>query len=103
MTRHATLDRATASAFADALRRLDAMLADLAPMQAALVQAILRRPGISTLQLCDLLWQDDPNGGPDDAAVCMRVHAYNARKRMARHGYTVRSAGWRWYIERIEE
>jgi len=101
--RHATLECAPASAVADAFRRLGAMLDDLSPMQAALVQAILRRPGITTSQICDALWQNDPNGGPDAAPQSVAQRAYHARKRMAPHGYTVRSAGRRWYIERIEE
>ena len=99
--RHALLDRTSSAAVSDALRRLADMLDALSPQQRALVQGIMRRPGISTPQLADLLWSHDPDGGPDDAPRLIITQVSKARARMAPHGYTLRSAGWRWYVERI--
>jgi len=99
---YATADRASPAGVLDALRRLDDMTSDLSPMQAKFVTAVLKRPGISAQQVCDVLWGDDPAGGPHDVKNCLAQTAHKARKRLRPHGYTVKSVGFRWYVERIE-
>jgi hypothetical protein len=54
-----------------------------------LVEILVRRPdGITRQDLADLVYADDPDGGPDNTfAICQLV--YQARLRLIPQGYTI--------------
>jgi hypothetical protein len=51
--------------------------------------AIDRRPGISADELMNVVYADDPNGGPD-SRKCVHVHIHQFNKRLAREGMTIK-------------
>lgn len=56
-----------------------------------LVDLVAGRPdGITSSELMDLLYADDPNGGPENPVV-VRSHVYQANKGLAQHGYTIKA------------
>jgi hypothetical protein len=70
-----------------------------------LVELLSRRAdGMTREQIAAVLWEDDPNGGPDNTmAVCQLVH--QARLQLRRQGYTIwsnRGPGARYRIMKLE-
>jgi len=55
-------------------------------------EAVQRRPDISAAELRDIVWADDPNGGPEDRK-CLHVHVSQMNRLLAPHGIMVRSQG----------
>jgi hypothetical protein len=61
---------------------------------------IRRRPGITAAALRDLVWADDPNGGPEDRKV-LHVHVNQLNSLLAPHGVYVRSEGGGYVFRRV--
>jgi hypothetical protein len=61
---------------------------------------VRRRPGISAAQLRDLVWCDDPDGGPLTDTKCLHVHVSQLNDRLAPHGITIRSQSGGYRIRR---
>lgn len=57
-------------------------------MQAKIFEALVWRPRHRE-QLCELLWGDDPNGGPLTRSETLRVHISKLRKYLRSHGMSV--------------
>ena len=55
--------------------------AALTPMQRAIFDIVMRRPGLSRERLADVVYADDPQGGPDFAGSVISVHIMQANKR----------------------
>ena len=67
-------------------------LPPLTPIQQRILDAVKRCPGISAEQLRCLVWQDDPNGGPECRHTIF-VHVSHLNNRLAPLGIVVRSEG----------
>lgn len=77
-------------------------LADRLALQRRQRQILLELAGarsfISVTRLADRIWQDDPDGGPDDAEGCLHAHVSRLRKSLAGQGFTIitsRNLGYR--------
>lgn len=57
-----------------------------------ILDAVKRCPGISAEELRDVVWADDPSGGPEDRKV-LHVHVNQLNHLLAPHGIAVRSQG----------
>jgi DNA-binding response OmpR family regulator len=55
----------------------------------AILNIVQRRPGISAEELRNLVWADDPAGGPEDRKT-IHVHVSQLNKRLAVFGIAVR-------------
>jgi hypothetical protein len=55
-------------------------------------EAVKRHPGITPARLRDIVWADDPDGGPLDISTCLSVQIINLNARLKPHGIEVRSA-----------
>ena len=78
--------------------------AALAPLQRAVLDAVLRRPGLSRDEIMDRVYSEDPNGGPDCGSSVIGAHLYQANKRLQRFGFRItcgsgRRTGYR--LERL--
>jgi hypothetical protein len=59
-----------------------------------LVDAVLAHPdGITSDRIADLIYADDPNGGPEHARRSIWVMINFANKQLAAQGYTIKSTG----------
>lgn len=63
----------------------------LSRTQRRIYDLVKLRPGILASCLAQLLWEDDPNGGPDSGIKCLHVHVYHLNKKLKPHGIVVRS------------
>lgn len=63
--------------------------AAISPMQARVLSALLTQPGrvLTTREICEHLWGDDPEGGPTWAMGNIRVHIHKLRQRLASAGF----------------
>ena len=71
----------------------------LPPTKRRILDAVQQSPGINAEQLRDLVWQDDPNGGPE-CRHALYAHVNQLNRRLAPFGVAVRaspggSAGYR--------
>jgi hypothetical protein len=62
----------------------------LSPIQRRIFDAVRRRPGISAENLRDVVWADDPNGGPE-CRHCIYVHVFQLNQRLAPLSILVRA------------
>jgi hypothetical protein len=62
----------------------------LPPIKARILDAVQRHPGISAERLRGIVWQADPNGGPEDRKV-LHVHVSQLNSRLAPFGVMVRA------------
>jgi hypothetical protein len=51
---------------------------------------VRRRPGVSADTLREIVWADDPNGGPEDRKV-LHVHIHQLNRLLAPCGIVVRA------------
>lgn len=67
------------------------------PLQAKLLDALIRRKGrlVQMRVLADECFEDDPEGGPDDASNSIRVALMKLRQRLAPVGWKIESKGGR--------
>jgi hypothetical protein len=66
----------------------------------AIFEAVQRRPDISADQLREIVWADDPNGGPEDRK-CLHVHVSQLNHLLAPLGIMVRSQGGGYRIRSV--
>jgi hypothetical protein len=69
----------------------------LPPVKRRIYDIVSRHPGISAERLRELVWIDDPAGGPEDRKV-LHVHVHQLNRRLAPFGIAVRgslTAGYR--------
>ena len=52
-------------------------------------EAIQKRPGITARELTALVYEDDPNGGPE-STKCVHVHINHMNRRLAREGMAIK-------------
>jgi hypothetical protein len=70
----------------------------LPPIKRRIHDIVGRHPGISAEHLCELVWADDPGGGPESGRKAIHVHVNQLNHRLAPFGIAVRgslSAGYR--------
>jgi hypothetical protein len=53
------------------------------------LELLTRRTAVSTEQLCDLLWGDDPEGGPENGVKTVHVYLCHIRAYLKPHGIFV--------------
>jgi len=63
----------------------------LPPTKRRILDAVQRHPGINAERLRDLVWQDDPGGGPE-CRHTLYVHVNQLNRRLAPAGIAVRAA-----------
>ena len=63
-------------------------------------EAVQRRPDISAAELRDIVWADDPAGGPEDRK-CLHVHVSQLNHLLAPLGIAVRSQGGGYRIRSV--
>jgi hypothetical protein len=69
----------------------------LPPIKQRILDAVRRRPGISSEMLREQVWWDDPAGGPENRK-CLHVHVNQLNRQLAPFGIAVRgsrSGGYR--------
>jgi hypothetical protein len=64
----------------------------LPPIKQRIYDVVRQRPGISAVTLRDLVWADDPNGGPECRHTIF-VHIAQLNNLLRPHGVCVRSEG----------
>jgi hypothetical protein len=62
----------------------------LPPIKRRILDAVQRHPGITAEHLREIVWQADPNGGPEDRKV-LHVHIHQLNQRLAPYGVMVRA------------
>lgn len=69
----------------------EAALEDLTPMQRRIAEAVAKRPGLRRAELTDLVYAQDPDGGPmtADSSVASQISRMN--QRLGRHGFRIAS------------
>jgi hypothetical protein len=72
----------------------------LPPIKQRIFEAVQRHPDISAERLRDLVWADDPSGGPEDRKV-LHVHVNQLNHLLAPHGIMVRAQGGGYQIRRL--
>jgi hypothetical protein len=55
-------------------------------------ELVSRHPGISAEHLCELVWADDPSGGPESGRKAIHVHVNQLNRRLAVFGIAVRGS-----------
>jgi hypothetical protein len=71
---------------------------DLPHVKRRIFDLVNQRPGISAERLCELVWADDPSGGPESGRKAIHVHVNQLNRRLASFGIAVRgslTAGYR--------
>lgn len=71
---------------------LDYALEEASPVMRRVIEAVLRRPGMSGNELCDAVYRDDPNGGPEHGIETLRVTIWRENKKLAVHGLRIGTA-----------
>lgn len=59
------------------------------PRRNRIIEIVSRRPGLDMHRLADLVYADDINGGPDDAAMVVRVTIAHMNKQLRRQGWRI--------------
>lgn len=72
---------------------LEAARAALSPMQRKVLEAVIRCPGISAVEIADLVYADHPDGGPLTAEIAVRTFAFYANRRLKAFGFRMRAKG----------
>ena len=72
----------------------------LPPIKQRIYDVVRQRPGISAVTLRDLVWADDPNGGPEDRKV-LHVHVSQLNQLLAPYGVCVRSEAGLYRIRNV--
>lgn len=82
---------------------LEAMLSACTPGQRRILDLVARRPGLSGNEVADVVYQDDPDGGPLYARGTIAVQVKNLNKRILPLGWRVEGrAGFHGYrLERL--
>jgi hypothetical protein len=62
----------------------------LPPIKRRIFDAVAKSPGISAERLREIVWADDPNGGPEDRK-CLHVHVHQLNKLLLPFGLMVRA------------
>jgi hypothetical protein len=68
-------------------------LPPLSPIKQRILEAVQRRPGITTQALRDAVWWDDPDGGPLTDRKCLHVHVAQLNALLRPLNIVVRSEG----------
>jgi DNA-binding response OmpR family regulator len=77
-------------------------LIPLSPAQSALVSRLIGAGGFVPMRaLIDVLYGDDPEGGPLTADLCVRVNVTRIRRKL--RGTGVRLHGLQWHGYRLED
>jgi hypothetical protein len=74
----------------------------LPPIKRRILEAVQRRPDITTEALRCVVWVDDPNGGPEDRK-CLHVHIAQLNRLLAPSGIMVRSAGGGYRVRSLDK
>src|SRR5262245_23440750 len=72
----------------------------LPPLKSRILDLVRRHPGIQAETLRELVWADDPNGGPEDRKA-IHVHVHQLNRALEPYGLRVR--GSRSFGLRVEE
>jgi hypothetical protein len=78
------------------------------PIRQRLIEILLNRPdGVALSELVDLIYSDDPAGGPLTARNSLNVIAHRANKQLSEQGYRIESTwrgrGARYRLVRIDD
>lgn len=73
----------------------------LTPMGCRILDTLIRRQAVTGAQLVDILWGDDPDGGPSNAPKCLSVHVHRMRWALRHVGIEVRSIDYENSIGRM--
>jgi len=76
------------------------LLHELPPTKRKIFELVQRHPDISAERLRDLVWADDPNGGPECRHTIF-VHVSQLNDLLASHGICVRSEGGGYRIRQV--
>jgi hypothetical protein len=63
----------------------------LSPIKARILALVQRRPGIDAQTLRELIWANDPNGGPENAKA-IHVHVNQLNRILASQGIRIRGS-----------
>ena len=63
----------------------------LTPITCRILEVLIRRQSVSGEQLIDILYADDPDGGPENAPKCLSVHIHRLRWCLRLQGITIKS------------
>ena len=72
--------------------------ASLTPTRRRILNLLIARPLVSVETLVSHLYDDDPDGGPDDPVSAVHAHVFYLRRYLMGHGVTIesrRSVGYR--------
>ena len=77
----------------------DNIASDLPPTQAAVYRALAKDFGqyVKTQRIASRAWADDPDGGPEFAAMCISSAVQRMRPKLAKAGIVVESKQWLGY------
>ena len=73
------------------------------PIKRRIFEAVQHRPGVSADALREIVWADDPNGGPEDRKV-LHVHIHQLNRLLTPFGVEVRApfgAGAGYRIQKV--
>jgi hypothetical protein len=62
----------------------------LPPIKRRILEAVVKHPDIPAERLREIVWADDPNGGPEDRKV-LHVHVFQLNRLLIPHGLVVRA------------
>ena len=66
-------------------------LSVLTPQQRRIAEIVASRPGIRMIEVADLVYADDPDGGPEWAEASLAVQTCRANARLAPFGFAIRA------------
>jgi hypothetical protein len=66
------------------------------PTQRRILDVLKRRGSASADELRDVLWSDDPDGGPDSPST-LHAHIWHLNQRLKSRGLRVRASRWAGY------
>jgi hypothetical protein len=70
------------------------------PVKQRIFETVQRRPGITAADLRDVVWADDPNGGPECRHTIF-VHVSQLNHLLEPHGIVIRSQGGGYQIRAV--
>lgn len=75
------------------------------PVTRRLLEVLASQPGkwVTTTRIIDALYGDDPNGGPDNANLTIRVLVHTARPRLQAMGWDIESIRGSRRLKEIEK
>lgn len=69
--------------------RWELALSSLSPLQRRIAELVAKRPGLRPLELADLVYATDPDGGPISAESVVVTRICQMRPRLRAHGFEI--------------